>query len=405
MKFLHAADIHLDSPMAGLHGRADLPDAVIRHCTRRAFSAMVDLARAEDVAFVIIAGDLYDGDWKDFSTGLFFAAEMRRLDRPCFLLRGNHDAKSIITRGLSLPGTVREFSYRTCETFHLPDLDISLHGHSFPNRAVDEDLSANYNDAVSGKLNIGVLHTSADDPGEHATYAPCSVEALKLKGYGYWALGHIHGRQILAERPWIVFPGNLQGRHARETGAKGCTIVTVEDRNVVAVEHHTVDVLRWAALSVDTAGADVTSLTGRIADSVRAAAADADGRPLLVRLTLTGATGLHGTLLGDSQRLAAECRDAANAAGAELFVESVRVRTKAMAAAETETMEPLRAAFAAGLDDPELVDGLLLEFSKLRQKLPPAARDGLELPDTAEALRAFAEAAWQITADAMQAAG
>ena len=405
MKFLHAADIHLDSPMAGLHDRADLPDAVIRHCTRRAFSAMIDLARAEDVAFVIIAGDLYDGDWKDFSTGLFFAAEMRRLARPCFLLRGNHDAKSIITRGLSLPDTVREFSYRTCETFHLPDLDISLHGHSFPNRAVPEDLSADYNAAIAGKLNIGVLHTSAGDPGDHATYAPCSVEALKLKGYGYWALGHIHGRQVLAERPWIVFPGNLQGRHAREIGAKGCTIVTVEDRGVVAVEHRTVDVLRWAAVQVDAVGADVASLTGRIADHVRAAAAAADGRPLLARLTLTGATSLHGTLLGDSQRLAAECRDAANAAGAELFVESVRVRTRPMAAVEAETMEPLRAAFAAGLDDPGLVKTLLEDLAALRQKLPPTERDKLELPDTTDALRAFAEDAWQITADALAAAG
>ena len=98
MKFLHAADIHLDSPLAGLLARDDLPNAVIHHCTRRAFAAMIDLAREEDVAFVVIAGDLYDGDWKDFSTGLFFAEQMRRLGRLCFLLRGNHDARSLITR-------------------------------------------------------------------------------------------------------------------------------------------------------------------------------------------------------------------------------------------------------------------------------------------------------------------
>ena len=95
MKFLHAADIHLDSPLAGLRAREDLPEGVIRHCIRRAFAAMVDLARDEDVAFVVIAGDLYDGDWKDFSTSLFFAEQMQRLGRPCFLLRGNHDARSV----------------------------------------------------------------------------------------------------------------------------------------------------------------------------------------------------------------------------------------------------------------------------------------------------------------------
>ena len=103
MKFLHAADIHLDSPLAGLQARADLPAALLRDVTRRAFAALIDLAIAEDVAFVVIAGDLYDGDWKDFSTGLFFAEQMARLRRPCFLLRGNHDARSVSTRSLKAP--------------------------------------------------------------------------------------------------------------------------------------------------------------------------------------------------------------------------------------------------------------------------------------------------------------
>ncbi len=227
MKFLHAADIHLDSPLAGLNRRSDMPDAVIGHCTRRAFAAMIDLALAEDVAFVIIAGDLYDGDWRDFSTGLFFAEQMQRLGRPCFLLRGNHDARSVITRNLTPPGNVREFSSRACETIELPGLRVALHGRSFPDRAVTEDFSAAYRQPVPGMLNIGVLHTSADDPGEHETYAPCRVADLALKGYDYWALGHIHARRVLSERPWIVFPGNPQGRHPKEPGPKGCTLVTV----------------------------------------------------------------------------------------------------------------------------------------------------------------------------------
>src|SRR5271155_4391057 len=97
MKFIHAADIHLDSPLQGLARRGRIPPDITRDCTREAFRSIINLAIAEDAAFLLIAGDLYDGDWKDFSTGLFFAAEMRRLARPCFLLRGNHDARSIIT--------------------------------------------------------------------------------------------------------------------------------------------------------------------------------------------------------------------------------------------------------------------------------------------------------------------
>ena len=404
MKFLHAADIHLDSPLAGLRARDDLPDDVIRHCTRRAFSAMIDLALAEDVAFVVIAGDLYDGDWKDFSTGLFFAEEMRRLGRPCFLLRGNHDARSLITRNLKQPENVREFSSRTCQTFHLPELSVALHGHSFPNRAVEEDLSSGYPEPVAGRVNIGVLHTSGEDPGEHETYAPCSVASLALKGYDYWALGHIHARRVLAERPWIVFPGNLQGRHPKETGDKGCTLVTVEEGRIVAVEHRAVDVLRWSALELDATGADVATLTGRIAETVQAALADTAGRPVLARLTLTGATNLHGTLLGDSERLAAECRNAAIEVGAALWVESVRVRTRPLPLPQGDELAPLRAAFAAGLDDPALVKTLLDDLASLRQKLPGPARTGLDLPEDAEGLRTLADDAWQIAADALFAA-
>lgn len=404
MKFLHAADIHLDSPLAGLHARDDLPDAVIRHCTRRAFSAMVDLARAEDVAFVVIAGDLYDGDWRDFSTGLFFAEEMRRLGRPCFLLRGNHDARSQITRHLTLPASVTEFSSRTCETIRLPDLGVVLHGHSFPNRAVSEDLSLGYPEPVGGALNIGVLHTSAEDSGEHEVYAPCSAAGLALKGYDYWALGHIHARRVLSERPWIVFPGNLQGRHPKETGAKGCSLVTVEDRRVVMVEHRAVDVVRWVALEVDAAGADVVSLTGRIADAAQAALAEADGRPLLARLALTGDTDLHATLLGDAERLAAECRNAAIDADGQLWVESVRVRTRPLPTASDDILAPLQAAFAAGLDDAALVKSLRDELAALRQKLPAQGRDRLDLPEDDAGLRALAEDAWQIAAAALNAA-
>jgi predicted phosphodiesterase len=401
MKFLHAADIHLDSPLAGLLARHDLPNAVIHQCTRRAFAAMIDLAIEEDVAFVIIAGDLYDGDWKDFSTGLFFAEQMRQLGRPCFLLRGNHDARSLITRNLRLPDNVREFSSRTCETFELTDIGVALHGHSFPNRAVPEDLSASYRDRVEGLVNIGVLHTSADDPGEHETYAPCSIASLSLKNYDYWALGHIHARRVLSERPWIVFPGNIQGRHPKEIGAKGCTLVTVEDGAVATVEHRAVDVLRWTILEVDADGADMASLTGRIEASVRAAIEAADGRPVLARLVLTGLSDLHGILLGDTNQLAAECRNAAIEAGGALWVESIRVHTRPKPQPVMDLLAPLRIAFDGGLDDPDMVAGLLEHIALLRQKLPAPARVALDLPETPEDLRRLAEDAWQITADTL----
>ncbi|MBR0664387.1 DNA repair exonuclease [Roseomonas hellenica] len=399
MKFLHAADIHLDSPLSGLQSRADLPAEIIQRCTRRAFEAMVSLALEEDVAFMVIAGDLYDGDWKDFSTGLFFAEQMRRFNRPCFLLRGNHDAHSVITRNLSLPPNVQEFSSHSCQTLPLPELGVALHGRSFPNRAVPEDLSAAYRPSVPGMLNIGVLHTSAEDPGEHEVYAPCSVAALALKGYDYWALGHIHARQVLHERPWIVFPGNLQGRHARETGAKGCTLVTVEDRVITSVEHRDVDVLRWAAMEVDATNSDMAALSARIQAAAQTAVEAAAGRPLLARLTLIGETRLHGALLGDPDRLAAECRAAAMAAGGDLWTEKVRIRTRLPRSTDAALLAPLQDAFMGGLDDPELIESLLRDLADLRRRLPAEAL--LELPGDAEGLRQLAEDAWALTAEAL----
>jgi DNA repair exonuclease SbcCD nuclease subunit len=403
MKFLHAADIHLDSPMAGLQARAEPLGEELRHCTREAFANLVDLAIAEDVAFLVIAGDLYDGDWKDFSTGLFFAAQMKRLGRPCFLLRGNHDAQSVITRRLPAMPNVHEFSTRKAETITLRDLGVALHGQSFPDREVPEDLAAGYPDPVPGLLNIGVLHTSADDPGEHATYAPCTPDRLRTKGYDYWALGHIHQRRVLHERPWIVFPGNLQGRHARETGPKGCSLVTVEAGRIAGVEHRSLDVLRWAALEVDATGADEAGLFDRIAAAAHRAFADAEGRPLLLRLTLAGETALHPALPDRTEEIAAHCANAAIEAGGRLWIEKLQLRTRAPAHLAADALEPLRQAFHAALEDRAVADALRADLEALRQKLPAPVRAAADIPADVLGLARLADEAWDAVAGALAA--
>jgi DNA repair exonuclease SbcCD nuclease subunit len=410
MKFIHAADLHLDSPLTGIARRGSVPEPVLKNCTRRALAAMVDLALEEDAAFVVIAGDLFDGDWKDYSTGLFFAEQMRRLgDRPCFLVRGNHDAASVITSQLQPPPNVREFSSRTVETVRLEDLGVAVHGRSFPHRAVPEDFTATYPPPVPGLLNIGILHTSADDPGEHATYAPCSVQALVVKGYDYWALGHIHARRELSRTPWIVFPGNLQGRHAKETGAKGCTLVEVEDRRIVRVEHRPVDVLRWAAVAVDVGGVgSLAALAERVRPALAAAAEQADGRPLVVRLTLTGTTALHPALLADPVAVEAECQSVAIAAADQVWLESVRLRTRlpeaAAPAPSADALARLAEAFQQALDDPAESEALLADMTGMLNKLPGAVGADLDVPRTVEQLRALAPDAWQIVAHALGAA-
>ncbi|WP_137180283.1 DNA repair exonuclease [Roseomonas sp. AR75] len=404
MKFLHAADIHLDSPMAGLQARAEPLPAELRDCTRQAFAALVDLAIEEDVAFLVIAGDLYDGDWKDFSTGLFFTAQMQRLGRPCFLLRGNHDAHSQITRRLKLPDNVHEFSARRPESVLRRDLGVALHGQSFPQREVPEDLSAAYPDSVPGLLNIGVLHSSADDAsGEHATYAPCNPLRLREKGYEYWALGHIHQRRVLHERPWIVFPGNIQGRHAKETGSKGCTLVTVEDGRIATVEHRGLDVLRWAALEVDATGADDTDLLDRLATAMRGALDEAEQRPLLARVTLTGETALHAALPDRIEELCAHCAGAAIEAGGRLWIEKIRLRTRPPARLAADTLEPLRRAFLDALDDRAVAEPLRAELDALRLRVPAPIRAEVDIPADVAGLTRLGDEAWDLVAAALAA--
>jgi exonuclease SbcD len=410
VKFLHAADIHLDSPLRTFRRLDAAPELLA--CTRRAFTNLVDLAIAEDVAFVVLAGDLYDGDWKDFSTGLFFAAEMRRLARPCYVIRGNHDAASIITSGLqlSLPPNVVVFSDKRCETEsdRLADYGIAIHGRSFAHRREGPDFIDSYNPPVPGRLNIGLLHTSLTNT-EHETYAPCGPETLAARGYDYWALGHVHTRAVFGSDPWIVFPGNIQGRSVREPGAKGITLVEVQDRRIVGLEHRSIDVLRWVLPRVDVTGIDDTAgLAGLVREHLEAELAGAEGRPLLARVTLAGATALHRRLLAEPNLADAECRNAADAAGG-VIIERVRLELAPPASAPDEAtagaMAELHAAFLAARQDAELSAELRGEIDKLLRDIPQAAMDD-ELKTLADpdAFARLADEAWDIVAGRMEPA-
>ncbi|HEX6986053.1 MAG TPA: DNA repair exonuclease, partial [Planctomycetaceae bacterium] len=211
-KFLHAADLHLDSPLRGLDRYDGAPVEAIRQATRRAVENLVDLAIAERVAFVLIAGDVYDGDWPDYNTGLFFARQMAKLREAgiaVYLLAGNHDAASVITRALTLPDNVAVFPTDAPGTLIHEGANVAIHGQGFRTRAVLDDLSANYPKATPGCFNIGLLHTAAAGCDGHDPYAPCTVEGLRNRGYDYWALGHIHLRQTLCDDgTFIAYSGN-----------------------------------------------------------------------------------------------------------------------------------------------------------------------------------------------------
>lgn len=391
-RFLHAADVHLDSPLHGLARYEGVPLEDVRGATRAAFDNLTDLALREQVDFVVIAGDLYDGEWKHMGTGLYFAHAMGRLDRagiPVFLLAGNHDAASVISRQIPWPGNVRLFSSRQPQTHLLEDLGVAVHGQSFATPAVTENLVAKYPDAVPHAFNVGVLHTALSGAPGHAPYAPCDVSDLKAKGYDYWALGHVHAQQIVAVEPHVVYPGNLQGRNIRETGPKGAMLVEVADREVTSITPVELDVLRWSRVEVDCAGAPMDALPDRIRSALASAlGSDGAGRPLIVRLTLGGTSEIAGTLKDRMIEFRDEVCAIATSISPNLWIEKVVIEVASPPAAQSaeaglDFAEILDEAHA----DPELIEQLKADLEPFLVSAKSSLGDAEE-----DELRALADA-------------
>ncbi len=364
-KFIHAADLHLDSPLRGLSRYESAPVESIRNASRRALEHLVDLAIEEKVAFVLLAGDLYDGDWKDYSTGIFFSRQMGRLHREnvrVFVVAGNHDAANTMTRALTVPANVTLFSPRKPQTVELADIGTAIHGQSFKTRHVQDNLVTGYPPARAGMFNIGIAHTSLDGREGHGMYAPCTPDDMRGRGYHYWALGHVHKREIVADDPYIVFPGCIQGRHIREIGDKGCMLVTVEDMAVTELEPVALDVFRWALCTVDLTGARTAGdVMEQVRRSLQKEREDAEDRPLAVRVRLQGATAMAEEL----------------AARPDVWLQQIRMLGAEMGSGDI-WIEKLETAVAGRLD----LDAVMAEDSGFARMLGeiqavPCALDGV----------------------------
>ena len=381
MKFIHTADIHLDSPLSGLAAYKDAPVDLLRNVTRDAFTRLVDLAIEEAVDFMVIAGDLYDGTWKDYNTGHFFCREMGRLNQagiPVYLLFGNHDSDSEMTKKLTLPANVHLFDSRKPSTFRIDALKVALHGRSYKEAATVENLASGYPAPLAGWLNIGVLHTALEGYAAHANYAPCSVAELNAKGYDYWALGHVHDYSVIQTSPWIVFPGNLQGRHIRETGPRGAVMVNANAAGIQTVDRFLVDLLRWEVVAVDASEAgtlqDVTRLVGQAFERLLA---NTPGHLFLsVRICIQGRTKAHGELFGLESQLREEVLGQAAGQGTDrLWVEKVRLETQPLTdgselALRTDALADLQRLLDQAPTDPGFLESLMQDLRPLVDKAP-----------------------------------
>jgi DNA repair exonuclease SbcCD nuclease subunit len=327
--FVHAADLHLGSPLTGLALRDPAMAARFADATRQALVTLVTRTIEARAGFLVIAGDIFDGPWPDNSVGLFFNREMARLGRagiPVFVLRGNHDAESVVTKSVALPDNVATFDTRRPQTHVIAELRVALHGQGFADRQVTENLALAYPPALAGHLNIGVLHTSLTGRPPHADYAPCSLNDLLSKGYDYWALGHVHAHEIVHADPPVVFPGNIQGRSIRETGAKGAVLVHVEEGAIAAVERLIVDEARFARVEVDVSAApDMPSLLRLAGEAMAVPVGEADGRPLALRVRLSGRSSLRGWAIANRTTLTDEIVNLCGHLAAEAWLEKLEL--------------------------------------------------------------------------------
>jgi hypothetical protein len=331
-----------------------------------------------------------------------------------FVVAGNHDAASQITKTLRPPENVHVFATHAPESVRLEALGVALHGQGFPTRAVTEDLTRGYPLADPDLFNIGLLHTALDGRPGHEAYAPCTLEGLRSRGYQYWALGHVHQREVIAEDPWVVFPGNIQGRHAREAGVKGCSLVSVDEGRVEGVERHALDVVRWSVCAVDvTEAGTLDEVYDRITPALADAVAGAAGRLVAVRLRLAGACPVHGRLRAAREQVLNERRALAAGVGSgNLWIEKLVPETRpaaseAAAMARDDAFGGLLRAIRDLELEPERLATLAEMFGDLGTKLPVDLRAGSEPFDPArpETVRAYLEDAKALLLERLLGAG
>ena len=392
-RFVHTADVHLDSPLATLALRDPKLAELIGGATRKAFVAIIDLCLSEQVDALIIAGDLYDGEQTSMKTARFLADQLRRLDQAgiaTFVIRGNHDAESRITKELTLPELVKVFTGRAeAAPLSRGALEVMVHGVSFANKHAPESLLPKFRPPTPGSVNIGILHTSLGGSPAHDRYAPCAPAELHGADFDYWALGHIHQRAVDVGRATIVMPGNPQGRDINEAGPKSATLVTIGDDRKIRVEERLTSVAEFQRVAVDLAAVeDWREALDRIERRLGVARSAAPSEHLVARLTLAGPTPLAWRLRADADLLAEECR-ALGAALGKTWVDKIELDCVAPRANEsTPSSDPvaeLRALMETEVAQSKAFQDSLCEIAEeLNRNLPQGSRDGLLGGDPAE---------------------
>ncbi|MFG1396327.1 metallophosphoesterase family protein [Roseixanthobacter pseudopolyaromaticivorans] len=386
-RFIHAADIHLDSPLRSLALRNPDLAALIGTATRRAFVRIIDLCLEEQVDALVLAGDLYDGDQTSMKTARFLGEQMQRLAAAgigVFIVRGNHDALSKITKELTFPDKVKIFSSRAeaVPVGRAPgDFPVVIHGLSFAQPHAPESLLAKYKPPVEGAVNIGVMHTSLAGAPGHDPYAPCSLADLHATGFRYWALGHVHKRSVVEGACSIVMPGMPQGRDINEAGPKSVTLVTIADDRSIHIEDRATSIAQFARVPVDATGIeDWRDLVAAVGQALEQERSRVGAEHLVARVEINGRTPLAWRMRRDLDLLKTEADARASLIGT-CWIEKLDVGAAPAPVSAASTADPLHELHQ--LIQGEIIRSdsfqadLIAIVEELRVQLPPECRDAL----------------------------
>lgn len=300
--FVHAADLHLDSPFLGVTAQDRTVAEALRRATFDAFDALIALCIDRRADFLLVAGDVFDAADRSLRAQLRFFEGLRRLAErgiPSFVVHGNHDPLDGWSHSVTRPPLVTVFGSHEVETVPVvaggrPLAAVS--GISYQRRQENRNLAALFPAGPAPLFHIGLLHANCGGNPRHPAYAPCSPDDLGRAGIDYWALGHVHERAVLRRDPLVVYPGNTQGLSARETGPRGCFLVRVDEQRRAELEFCPLDAVRWQAGTVSIAGLETVSrLDGALAALVPGLGEEA-GRPVVARLGIVGRGALYPEL-------------------------------------------------------------------------------------------------------------
>lgn len=262
VRFLHIADLHLDSPFIGLSHVGEKLHKIIQESTFASLAACVQIAIREQVDFVLIAGDIYDSDDQSVKAQARFYQAMKELEQaaiPVFMIHGNHDYLKGNRETLLLPENVTVFPEKVAKYLYQTKngTQVDIQGFSYGSRHVMDSQLDKY-EKQPADFHIGLLHGSERTHADgHDVYAPFTTNELRSKGFDYWALGHIHKRMLLEESgPVIYYPGNIQGRNRKESGEKGATLVQLDSQGAALTFYPTAPI-QWETVTLTIESAEV----------------------------------------------------------------------------------------------------------------------------------------------------